>query len=221
MPFTRKFSSRRRYSRKPKRFVRSSGYKKIAKIAKKVFTKEVKKVIEPKFYDSTYSTAITSTGAIFTPFATNPAEDDGGDTMYSLKNISIQCKGMITNPDATDQQLRVMLIKEKRGWLINDSALPAVTDVLVSADVNSFPVMANKDRFKILMDRRYTIQALGEGNTTIKVDFYKRLRTITKYKYVDPDYIPLSNRYFLLVLSTDAAGGMTTDLHFRHVYMDA
>ncbi len=66
-----------------------------------------------------------------------------------------------TNAGLTTETLRVILYLDKQA----NGATAAVTDILESADYQSFNNLSNKNRFKTLMDRTYSLSAGGGTNS--------------------------------------------------------
>lgn len=104
--------------------------------------------------------------------------------------------------------LRLMLIIDKQC----NGALPAVTDVLESADFQSFNNLANKGRFRVLCDKVIDLShtaavshtaSTGLGfETRVSFDVYKKLNLPVEYNSTTGAVTEIrSNNLILLVIS--------------------
>lgn len=85
-----------------------------------------------------------------------------------------------SSQSATGDEVRLMLIYDSQP---SGGAAPSVTDVLAAADVNSPMNLNNRDRFRIIMDKRYCLAGFQEtaGNLTagspytVRCNQYKKI----------------------------------------------
>ncbi len=125
---------------------------------------------EFKFHDVDVDDAdIASTGTIQTALLTIP--EGNGEEQRVGRRITIRSinwrytveKLAATASSATGTVVRIILVLDKQA----NGAAPGVTDILESADFQSFNQLANKSRFRTLMDRTVDVNALsGGGNGT-------------------------------------------------------
>ncbi len=125
---------------------------------------------ELKFHDlDVNDAAIAAGGTITEDSCLTIAQGDGESERLGRKcNVkSVNWRFLISMEDAqvtgAADVVRVILYLDKQA----NGATAAVTDILEAADFQSFNNLANKSRFRTLMDRTYDIQrAAGQGNGT-------------------------------------------------------
>ncbi len=125
---------------------------------------------EWKFTASTLNdVAVESTGTVQAQIFTIPSGDTDIDRDgRKIVITSINMIGQVTLDDTTDQSLtselcRVVLFRDSQA----NGALPAVTDLFLTADITSFKNLDNTHRFRTLFDKVFHIQSpAGGGNTT-------------------------------------------------------
>lgn len=114
---------------------------------------------------------------------------------------SIQMRGGVSvNTTATTNDISIILVYDRRPT----GALPAITDVLVSADANSFNNDANSGRFKIL--RRIDMVLTGNSTTPATGNESKNVT----------EYIPLKD---LPAVFKAAGTGAIGDIEEGALYM--
>lgn len=106
---------------------------------------------------------------------------------------------------------RVMLVYDSQP----NGALPAVTDVLLTAHATAPMNLNNRDRFRIIWDKRVVIGAFNSATTVAIADMTSR--DVRKYKKINLESIfdgttaaiadVQSGSIFLLTIGTNAAGG--------------
>lgn len=131
--------------------------------------KRVKKIehnFEKKYFNGTYTTALTATGDVINLTAIAQGDTgltrDGND--ITLRSIRLLGRMQLTATSAgtvdgsVTQCYRLIIFQDKQQ--VGD-ADPAVTDVLLTASIDSvYNYPAVKDRFKILEDQLFTV---GKG----------------------------------------------------------
>ncbi len=125
---------------------------------------------ELKFHDVDQDdAALAATGTVSTSWNLIPqgvTESQRVGRKCTIK--SINWKGALNLPSTTDfdnssDVARIMLVLDKQA----NGATPAVTDILESADFQSFNNLANSMRFVKLYDHTFTLKAhAGQGNGT-------------------------------------------------------
>lgn len=140
-----------------------------------------------------------------------------------LSNITLYPS--TTAPASTGDFTRLMVIYDTQ---TNSAATPAVTDILVSADVNSPMNLNNRDRFHVVMDKKYTFYptaytagAITAGNPVT--------RWCSKYKKHSKDVIFSGTAATigsiqtgsLLFLYLSKLGDINMDFYFRTRFHDS
>lgn len=141
---------------------------------------------------------------------------------------SLQCRGLyFNNSAAAINDCAMLIVYDKRPT----GSLPAVTDILVSANANSFNNDANSGRFKIL--KREDFVLLGNQNAAanytdemaISADFYiplKGLQTVFKAAATGAIADIEEGALYLVLVGNSAAGtgAATASLTFRTRFLD-
>lgn len=139
---------------------------------------------------------------------------------------SLQCHGQVlSNSTAVTNDISLLIVYDKRPV----GALPAITDILNTANSSSFNNDANSGRFRIL--KRW--DAVLVGNTTTpqtgreaeEADFYLNLRDLpTNFKAAGTGAIGDQEEGSLLLVTTGSNAAGTTaaaaSLGFRLRFMD-
>ncbi len=186
-PFARRTRARYAPRRRPARFAgyyRKSGY-----YGRFGPGRRGDKGPELKFHDLDIDDAVVAAaGSIAEDSCVTIAQDTTESTRVGRKCTirSINWRFAVSLPataaagtGGTDE-VRVILYLDKQC----NGATAAVTDVLESADFQSFNNLANKSRFRVLMDRAYVMKppaAAGDGTTN---DFNADLMTDAFFKKV-------------------------------------
>lgn len=121
--------------------------------------------------------------------------------------------------------VRVMIVYDMQ---TNSGTTPNITDILATADVNSPNNLNNRDRFRILMDKRYTFWptayatgALANGNNGITkwCHNYKKMHLDTIWSGVNSSVGNIqSGALFFLYISK--GGFVNMDYYFRTRFYD-
>ncbi len=174
---------------------------------------------ELKFHDVVIDqSAISATGDIAIDSAVKIAQGTTEKTRIGRKATirSINWRFEVNRPTGTDlgtgdEFVRVILYLDKQC----NGATAAVTDILESANYQSFNNLANKSRFRTLMDRGYDINVESSSGNGTANDLSARLISDTFFKKCN---IPIewdntagaiteikSNNIAVLVISKDGA----------------
>lgn len=125
---------------------------------------------ELKFIDTTLSaTSVSNSGTIAVstlhPVVSGTGESQRIGRKIVLRSVFVRWVtelGNGTNPSATDDGLRFIVYHDMQC----NGATAAVTDVLETANYLSFNNLANKNRFKILMDKFTDVHSAAAISTT-------------------------------------------------------
>lgn len=135
---------------------------------------------EVKFIDfSSVSTSVDSAGLVFQiPLNDIPQGIDGSDRIG--QSVSIKNCGYRVNIDqaitgALPSTVRIMLIWDKQP----NGAVPAVTDVLQTANFNSFLNTSYRERFTVL--RNDYISLSPEGSQTVFIERFVKINMLAQY----------------------------------------
>lgn len=164
--------------------------------------------------ESNNNTPNSSTGSVFS-LVRGMAQGDTNNTFTGnsilLKKINL--KGTVTiNASATTSRVRFMVLVDKRP----QSAVPAVTDILSSANVTSFMNIDDQLlRFKVLKSRTFAIDA----NTLREIPFAYNFDMNRHIKF-DDTQTPVSGDLVVLLLSDEATNTPTVNMQSRIRYYD-
>ncbi len=190
--------------------------------------------IEVKFTDfSQDSSTVSATGGMAGQLFTIP-EGDGQSDRHGRKIQlkSVRWKGVCTivgstqSAEATDT-IRLMLVKDKSA----NGVIPAVTDILTTANWESFENLENMSRFKILIDKTYSLNSLGfAGNGTASdtlpveknFDLYRKLDIPIEYNDSATTGVISTintNNVVMLLITRLANAGIESCIRFRYTDM--
>ncbi len=187
-----KYSGYRKRSRRPRRlrvipgFTRTSGFFGRYRPSTNRFA-----VTELKFHDLDIDDAIIATGATIAEDSLNAIAQGVTEVTRVGRKCTIRSINARFDILLNDQQdlgdppsgdiVRVILYLDKQA----NGATAAVTDILESADYQSFNNLANKSRFRTLMDRTYSMNyklaapdganTASYGETPIHDSFFKKV----------------------------------------------
>ncbi len=126
----------------------------------------------------------------------------------------------VLSSSATDT-VRVIMYLDKQA----NGATAAITDILETADFQSFNNLSNKSRFRTLMDRSYDLTAAAGGGDGTTEDYGATLITDTFFKKVN---LPIefdstagaiteikSNNLGVLMLSRNGKAGFASKIRLR------
>jgi len=128
-----------------------------------------------------------------------------------------------SDPSDTSDTVRVILYLDKQ----TNGATAAVTDILETADYQSFKQLANKSRFTTLMDRTYSLTAQAGafdgtndqfGEVRIDDSFYKTCNIPIEYDNTFTTGVigtMRSNNIGVLLLSLSGNGGFASKMRIR------
>ncbi len=126
----------------------------------------------------------------------------------------------------TSDVIRVIMYLDKQC----NGATAASTDILESANFQSFNNLANKGRFRTLMDRTYSLHSVaGAGNSntsygriSITDEFHKKCSINLNFDSTDGALTEIrSNNIGVLLISSLGLGGFTSKIRLRFMDNDA
>jgi len=108
------------------------------------------------------------------------------------------------NSAGVDQQVRVALVYDRQ----TNGAAPAFNDVFDFTNATAARKLENRKRFRILYDRTYVVNAIGEAGSQVARRFYRRLRHPVTFNSGNTGLVSdiATGSFYLLFLSTQAAG---------------
>ncbi len=185
--------------------------------------------IEKKFHDVDLDdTVIASGGAITASINLIPqgvTEITRVGRKATIRNINWRFKVTLpssTTSGATSDVARVMMYLDKQA----NGAAATVTDILETADFQSFNNLANKSRFRILFDHNYDLVAPSGGGDGTTEDYGEFTVTDTMFRKVN---IPIefdstagaiteirSNNIGVLLITAGGFGGFSSKIRLRY-----
>ncbi len=214
------------YYRKSRAQRRRIGVTKTLTRRRQYYRKGGQNVQELKFFDSTNTNAtIGTTGAITGSINLVPqgiAENQRIGRKIQIRSIA--CRWWYNLPVQQDQAdipsgdtLRIIVFLDRQA----NGANAAVTDILETAQIESYINLANKNRFQIIMDRKYTLNrqvAVTDGtnqSTTPLFQFndqwYKKLNIPVEFNSTAGAITEVrSNNFAMLYISQNGKVGVGT-----------
>jgi len=161
---------------------------------------------EFKAVDANGSSVIDSTGALvlLNGLARGDEINERNGREVVMKSVQINFGVQCTITTGTDQYARVLLVYDRQ----SNGAAPAITDILVSNNTTAVRNLENRRRFKILMDRRYTLNQASEAGSKISDSFYRRLRHPITFNSGDAGTVAdiTTGSLYLVTMGSNAAG---------------
>lgn len=210
------YRQRRRTFRKRRTYRRRSGG--MWNIAKKAASKLVKYYLNPeyKFLDDTSTTTVSSAGSIDATICTLAQ----GDTVNNRNGNSIKVTSHLLrytitrNSLADTTSIRLVLFTDVSSAGVG----PSVTDVLQNASVLSPLNQVNGSRFKILMDRHYS---LSSDRPIITSQYFKKMNHHIKYLDATANSSSLGQGpIYMLMISNQATNTPTLAFQSRMRFLD-
>lgn len=162
---------------------------------------------ELKYVDSAFPLAnVTDTGNLTVPLnqmaqGTNGTQRIGLSTPIKSCTYRVDVRQAATTP--LPSTVRIMLIWDKQP----NQVQPAVTDVLQTANFNSYLNMANRERFVTL--RNDYISLSPQGDQTVYIERFVKINMMAQYAEgaipVQPAIINTTGALFLLFISDQNA----------------
>lgn len=164
---------------------------------------------EWKYLDTAISVAVNTAGTI--TLLNGMQQGNTASTRVGMKISirSIEWKGyhIVTAGTGADQMHRFMLLIDRQ---TNATGPTALTDFLSTGNVIGLRNLAARKRFKIALDKFYTLNATGESGSRRAIKFYMKLRRplVVEYNAADNGTVAdiVSNSLHLITIGSEAAG---------------
>ncbi len=187
---------------------------------------------EKKFHDLDFDDAVIAAGMnVSTAMLTIPegnGEQERIGRAITITNIGIKYDiSLPSTPSAANTRdvVRFMVVQDKQC----NGALPAALDLLETADYQSFNNLANSRRFRVLMDRNYSLtckagsgrgatDTLSYGFDSVQDTFYKKCNIQIEYDNSATDGTIgtiRSNNIFLVVGTRQGLATFASKIRFR------
>lgn len=201
MPYKRRYNRNRRYRKNKSLAVKAY------QLAKKAY-----KMPELKHTAITVAdTTPDSTGSIEELSVNSAGTSNNGRIGDTILPTSVHMRGrLIKNASATSTQVRIMVFR----WI--SEAPSALSDVLVSATVQSFKSENTRFQSEILYDRVITLDSASKDSVFIN----KRIKLKKPISYAQGSSAANRNGIWILLLSNEAANTPTLGMETRLFYRD-
>lgn len=164
---------------------------------------------------------ITSTATWYTMNGLAKGTNNGQRVAEGVVIRSMQLFINLSQKSAGAQQsVRIMLVQDKQ----TNGAGPVITDVVDANTTYSMRNLVYRKRFKILLDKRMTFDAVGGGHNNEAFSYYKPCYIPVQYNGQNNGDVQdiTSNALFLIVLGEQVSGNaaMTAQITYRIRYTD-
>lgn len=204
---------RRRYYKKPQYTTSGS----IGHLAKQAYrgVKFLKQIVnaEKKFFDTDLSSTMTNTGTVVALNDIVAGDDAHNRNGNSIKLHHLYIRANVEQVSAANNYCRIILVQDTA----NQGTAPAVLDVLTSEDTYSMTNLDNVKRFRILMDKVFNFNTLG--NLTHHFTCYKRLGFHIRFDGTGAGTY-LQNSLFLIYLDENSTNHVNIRGDVRLVFYD-
>jgi len=165
------------------------------------------KTIEEKTLTVDATPAANSTGnlTLLNAITKGTTDNTRVGTRVNIRRLQIRGFCAVTPTTGVDQLHRVMLIVDQQA----NAAAPTLATILQATTVYSFPDPEYVDRFRIIYDRTFALNATAESGSIIPFNIDLRTKVDTHFNasaYGDIRDI-ISGSIYLGVIGTSAAGG--------------
>jgi len=131
---------------------------------------------ERKFTDTTLTMEFSTTGTIQLINGVAQGAGESQRVGTKLRNVSMLLRGAYTvGATPTASSGRLLMVYDAQ----TNKQAPGITDVLTAINTGSAMNLSNRDRFKILLDKTFYVEAAGRS--TIPFSYYKKLNLPTTY----------------------------------------
>lgn len=162
---------------------------------------------EKKAIDVAASYVLNTTGSVALlngcPRGDNLSERIG--RRITMKNITLRGVAQGTTATGVSQLCRVIVVYDKQ----TNGVAPAVTDVLVSATGSAFMNLSYSKRFKIIIDKQFTVQSsLATDEKDISLYEYRKLNDQVEFNNGDAGTVAdiTTGALWLITVGSEAAG---------------
>ncbi len=144
---------------------------------------------ELKFHDVALDDTLVDSGGTVTPSVNLITQGTGASERigrkFTIRSINWRFRiegGRAANEDTPlDDTIRVIMYVDKQA----NGATAAVTDILSTADFQSFNNLGNKNRFRTLMDRTYTVNIMAASGADATAEWSYESHDDTFFKKVN------------------------------------
>lgn len=173
--------------------------------------------VEWKSQSGSLSSAITSTATVTLLNGIAQGTDYNQRAGRKATFRSVMVRGFLENADANNNQVRILLVADKQC----NGAAPTVADIITSSNpTNGFKNLDNSSRFKVLGDLRVALNINASGSVR-QFKIYRRIYVNTRYDGTGSAVTDITtNSIYLLMVSTDATGGVLHMTDWRIRYTD-
>lgn len=159
-------------------------------------------------------TAVNTTGAIALLNGCVAGADIGNriGRQMELRSIQLQCINSVTASTGVDQVHRVLLVYDRQ----SNGGAPAFNDVLNGATIVDFRNLANRKRFKILMDKKIQLSASSESGSREVWQYYRKLRHPVQYNGGSAGTIAdiQTGSLYIMMIGQEAPGATAGDMKY-------
>lgn len=187
--------------------------------------------VELKFHDLDVNDATVAAGATIAEDSVLAIAQGVGESERIGRKMMVRSIGWrfnvkmpsSSNQNSTGDIVRVILYQDKQ----TNGAAAVATDILESADYQSFNNLANKSRFLTLMDRTYvsnaaagsgrgTTDTLAFGKSYVQDTFFKSVSIPVEYDSTTGAITEMrSNNIGVLLLSKEGIAGFDSKMRIR------
>lgn len=164
---------------------------------------------EWKFLDLTVNNAMDTTGAMLLLNGLQPGSSASQriGMKVSIRSLEMKLIGFATAGTGVDQEHRWLVLLDRQA---NGAAPAALTDFLAAGNTKGLRNLANRRRFKIVLDKRYYVNSAGEPGAARVFNVYMKFRRplIVEYNAGVTGTVAdiVSNSLFLVLIGQQAAG---------------
>lgn len=169
---------------------------------------------EWKFLDTTINNNMDSTGVmlLLNGLAPGSSASQRIGQKVSIRSIELKLIALVIPGTGVDQEQRWMLLLDRQA---NGAAPGALTDFLAAGNTKGLRNLANRRRFKIVLDKRYVLNNAGEPGAQRVFNVYMKFRRPLVVEYnagVAGTIADIVTNSLYLVLIGQAAPGTTAGL---------
>lgn len=173
---------------------------------------------ELKSVDTTLSTASTrpdTTGDVILLNGIARGDDinERVGRRVTIRSLEAHLYDTVTKDTGVDQVHRVLIVYDMQ----SNGTAPVVTDVLVSASTTSLKNLDNRNRFRILYDQAWTLNASGESDSQKHITKYMRVNLPVQFNSGDAGTIAdiQTGSIYFICLGSEVRGNTAGSINGR------
>lgn len=174
--------------------------------------------VEYKFLPTIQSGSVVTAGTIIPLSLAAAGTGESGRVGVSIKGVSLRAimKWAANSLNTAYTQLvRCIIFRD----VSSDGSAPLVSDVLESSTILAFPNNANKDRFNIMMDKKFYLNNVSKTNEFDT--FYAKTGSHITYSGTTGTIAQArKGHYFMLLIGEAAANTPTYDVQTKLIFID-